>query len=269
MKKLRLWIFMLITSSLQAQFVDFKDNTSSNRFLGLDIEMCATTTNNSKKDYQKAYDCKNNTISTLLNRNFLGPELLGQQLYIFNDFIYWMSNHDGMSKWNGKEARVAKKQAKANADPENNFSGSGVFMIVIGTSSYLQQIVASDKICPEGQTLLVAQLKYNDGNSLVTWSQDSICLSPADTFEIVVSKEQDNTVLPGLPKADIDGQGVNWMKDNGPAAHYAKAGGSPRKIRLVRKSSGASDAPVVSAPEPSVKKIATAKKSTPIAPVAR
>ncbi len=246
-------LILLIVSvcQLQAQFVDFKDSTSKNRFLGVDIGMCSTKTNNSKNDYQKSYDCKNNTISGLLNLNFLSPEFIGQQFYMYNNFIYWMSSHDGMGAWNGSEDKAANKQAQADANPDKNFSGTGVFMISLGTSSYLQKIVAPDKTCPAGQTLLVAQLKYNDGNSLAAWSQDSICLSPADSFGIEVSNSQDDTIPAGIPATDIDGQGVDWMKDNGPAGNYAKAGDSPRKVRLVLKSGGAQAGQSVSQPSAS------------------
>jgi hypothetical protein len=177
-----------------------------------------------------------------LNINFLSPELLGQQFYIFNNFIYWMNDRNGMGAWNGQDAAAAKKEATANAQPDKYFSGTGVFMINLGTSSYLQKIVAPAKTCPTGQTLLAAQLKYNNGSTLVTWSQDSICLSPTDTFTIAVSKEQDNTVpaataISATPAPD--GQGVDWMQDAGPSDNYGQAGDSPRKMRLVLKSGGA------------------------------
>lgn len=229
-------ILVMVTAfQLQSQFVEFKDGSDKNRFLGLDIGTCNTKGSGS----YKAYDCKNNSVSTKLNLNLLSPELLGQQFYIFNNFTYWMTGHSGMGAWNGRDDDMAKQQAKANADPENNFSGSGVFMINLGTSSYLQQMVAPGKTCPDGQTLIATQLKYNDGNSIVSWSQDSLCASPTDTFAIELSKTQDNSVPPGVPASDTDAQGINWMKDNGPAHNYSKADSSPRKIRLVLKSGGA------------------------------
>lgn len=218
--------------NLQAQFVDFMDNSSKNSFLGLDMSMCKTETNHSKKNYQKGYDCGNSSVSSLLNLNFLSPELLGQQLYFFNNFTYWLNQNQSL-----------KKIALADAQPDAYFSGSGIFMIVLGTSSYLQQLVAPQKTCPAGQTLLVAQLKYNNGTSIACWSQDSICLAPTDTFAIKVTKDADNTVPAGTPKIAADKQGgVDWMRDSGPTGNYAQAGSSPRKIRLVFKNSGPSDA---------------------------
>jgi hypothetical protein len=213
---------------IQAQFVGLTDNTSKNRFLGLDMSMCKTTTENSSKNYQKSYDCGNSTISSLLNLNFLSPQLLGKQFYIFNNFMYWMSKDDPT----GKQAMLAQQ------DPESYFSGSGVFMIVLGTSSYLKQIIAPTQTCPEGKTLLMIQLKYNDGNSITTWSQDSICLAPTDSFQIQVTHDADNTVASFAGVTPPNAQGIDWMKDTGPATGaYGQAGTSPRKVRLVLKNS--------------------------------
>ena len=233
-------MFSFISLSVQAQFVDFKETTSKNRFLGLDINSCSTSSGGSIN----SYECGNGTISELLNVNFLSPELLGQQFYIYNNFMYWMTGHDGMGKWSGSDAANAKREAKATANPDKYFSGSGVFMIIIGTSSYLQQMVAPDKTCTDGQTLLAAQLKYNDGNSLTSWSQDAICLLPNEMFEIVISQQQDDTVPPAdgakkqSNKISIDNQSIDWMKDNGPADNYVLADSSPRKVRLYSKGSG-------------------------------
>ncbi len=260
MKNSKVLIALLLTSlCAQAQFVDFRENVSKNKFLGLDISMCSPSGHGTFT----AYQCGNDNISGLLNVNFLSPELLGQQFYLYNNFMYWMTGHDGMGQWNGAEAALAKKEAKARSNPGEKFSGSGVFMIVLGTSSYLQQIVAPEKTCLEGQTLLAAQLKYNDGNSLMTWSQDAICLSQNDTFEIEVSKGQDDTVPPadaGAQQAkvtDVDMQSVDWMKDNGPANNYALADSSPRKIRLIHKKSG-----VIVTNKNNVQHIVSDKKAT-------
>jgi hypothetical protein len=233
-------VFLLMTFSLQAQFVDFTETTSKNRFLGLDMNSCSTSGGGSIN----SYECGNDTISELLNVNFLSPELLGQQFYIYNNFMYWMTGHDGMGQWDGSEKADAKRAAQARANPDKNFSGTGVFMIIVGTSSYLQQMVAPDKKCPDGQILLAAQLKYNDGNSLTSWSQDAICLLPNEMFEIAISQQQDNTVPPADAAAkpnkvaDVDDQSIDWMKDNGPADNYALADSSPRKVRLYSKGSG-------------------------------
>ena len=241
MKQSKFLIALLLTSlSLQAQFIDFKDTTRKNRFLGLDISSCSTSGGGS----MQSYECGNDTVSAAMNVNFLSPELLGQQLYIYNNFMYWMTSHNGMGKWDGSEAADAKRAAKATANPDKNFSGSGVFMIIIGTSSYLQQMVAPDKTCPDGQTLLAAQLKYNDGNSLTSWSQDAICVAPTETFQIKISPVQDDTVPPAdaaakqAKVADVDDQSIDWMKDNGPAGNYALADTSPRQIRLISKGVG-------------------------------
>ena len=262
MKNSKVLIALLLTSlCAQAQFVAFREDANKNKFLGLDISMCSPSGHGTFH----AYQCGNENISGLLNVNFLSPELLGQQFYLYNNFMYWMTSHDGMGKWNGSEAAVAKKEAKARSNPGEKFSGSGVFMIILGTSSYLQQIVAPEKTCPEGQTLLAAQLKYNDGNSLTTWSQDAICLSQNDTFEIAVSHKQDDTVPPAdaaakqAKVADADMQGIDWMKDNGPSANYALADSSPRKIRLIYKNSG-----VIVTNKKNVQHIVSAKKAAKI-----
>jgi len=222
---------------IQAQFVDFVDKTTKNRFLGLDMSICKITTNKSDKHYQKAYDCGNGSISQLLNVNFLSPSVFGQQFYMYNDFIYWI----------GKNLQSGNKKAIANSDPENNFSGSGVFMIVLGTSSYLNELVTPQaplggvaKNCPAGQNLVIAQLKYNDGSSIATWSQDAICCDPTDKFRLEVSSTEDNTVASDKLVDTTDVQGIDWMKDPGPSAAYKKADGSPRKIRLIKQVSSPS-----------------------------
>lgn len=232
MKKLWFFLGFLNFFGIQAQFVDFVDKTGKNRFLGLDMSICKTTTNSSKKNYQKGYDCGNGSISELLNVNFLSPSVFGQQFYIYNNFMYWI----------GKNLKSGNKNAIVNSDPENNFSGSGVFMIVLGTSSYLNEIIADElalggipKTCPVGQSLVIAQLKYNDGTSIATWSQDAICCTSTDKFSLEVSSGQDNTVAQGSSVDATDVQGVDWMKDSGPSAAYKKASSSPRKIRLIKK----------------------------------
>ena len=222
MKKILIVMIAIMSFKVQAQFVDFKDSSSKNKFLGLDLSMCKTQTDTTSKNYQKGYDCGNSSVSEYLNLNFLSPQVLGQQFYLYNNFMYWVGNNNQSSK----QATLAMQQ------PDQYFSGAGVFMIVIGTSPYLQKMVAPQKTCPAGKTLLVAQLKYNDGNSIVCWSQDSICLAPTDKFAIQISSDQDNTV-PAKSSESSDAQGINWMHDPGPAANYEQAKGSPRKIRLI------------------------------------
>jgi hypothetical protein len=235
MKRILIFIMVACYCRLQGQFVDFKENVSRDKFLGLGMSACSTETNHSKNSYQKGYDCGNGSVSQLLNVNLLTPENIGDQFYIFNNFMYWMSPHNSMGKWNGKDARYAQKQAQATAQPDK-FFGAGVFMIVLGTSSYLKRIAGQSTTCSNGKTLLVAQLKYNNGNSLHTWSQDAICLAPTDDFEIRISSDVDSRMM-AQAQSKIDNQDIDWMQDAGPAANYQQAGSSPRKIRLVLKSS--------------------------------
>lgn len=235
----KIWCFFWLSNflSIQAQFVDFVDKTRKNRFLGLDMSICKTTTHSSKKNYQKAYDCGNGSISELLNVNFLSPSVFGQQFYIYNNFMYWI----------GKNLQSGNKKALANPDPENEFSGSGVFMIVLGTSSYLDELIADKsavvdlqdraKNCPPGNDLIIALLKYNDGTSIATWSQDAICCSPTDKFRVEVSSDEDNTVNYGKLIDTTDLTSLDWMKDLGPSGAYKKADSSPRKIRLIKQNS--------------------------------
>lgn len=221
MKKTWFIFYFLWTVQAQSQFVDFVDKSSRNRFLGLDLQMCKTTTNNSSKNYQKSYDCGNNTISGLLNVNFVNPSVLGKQFYMFNNFMYWIGDNN----------KSDKDQLQAQQQPDQYFSGAGVFMVVIGTSPYLQQLVPPKAPCPSGKTVLVAQLKYNDGNSISCWSQDSICVGPTDKFTIQITDEADDTVSDA--QTNQDAQGIDLLKDPGPKPCYQQAGSSPRKIRLV------------------------------------
>jgi hypothetical protein len=238
---------------LQGQFVDFKENVSRNKFLGLGMSACSTETNHGKNSYQKGYDCGNGLVSQLLNVNLLAPENIGEQFYMFNNFMYWMSPHNDMGKWNGKDAKDAKKQADAVAQPDNVF-GAGVFMIVLGTSPYLQRLAASNLACPQGKTLLVAQLKYNNGNSLNVWSQDAICVAPTDDFEIQISSDTDTSVQLAQQRIKLEVQDIDWMQDAGPTANYQQAGNSPRKIRLILKQSSDQVVPVVKTVKSKTKK---------------
>ena len=253
MKKLLIFIMIACYCRLQGQFVDFKESVSDDKFLGIGMSACSTQTDHSKNNYQKGYDCGNSTISQLLNVNLLSPQLLGQQVYVFNNFMYYMSSHNDMGQWNGKDAKDAAHQAAANARPDQVYS-SGVFMIVLGTSSYLQQIVALSgnlpTTCPTGKTLLVAQLKYNNGSSLHVWSQDAICIAPTDSFTITVSSDVDSRLMTAGSTASSNAQGIDWMQDAGPTANYQEATKSPRKVRLI----------VQSQPVQSVAKVTPVKK---------
>lgn len=227
MKKMLWCLVSMHVVFIQAQFVEFIDKSSKNRFLGPDMSMCAITKTGSGKKYQKAYDCGNNTISNLLNLNFLDASVYGQQFYIYNDFMYWM----------GKNLQ-SDNNSLSNTQPETHFSGSGVFMIVISTNPYLQSVVAPKLVCPVGQKIIIAQLKYNDGNSINLWSQDAICCAPTDTFSIIISSDEDNTVVPAKSAGTFtDNQNTNFIKDLGPYENYKKADSSPRKIRLIKGSS--------------------------------
>ncbi len=152
-----------------------------------------------------------------------------------------MSSHNDMGQWNGKDAQDAAHQAAARARPDQVYS-SGVFMIVIGTSSYLQEMVKlsgdAAVTCSQGKTLLVAQLKYNNGNSINLWSQDAICIAPTDSFSIEVSSQIDHRMVAAGHKIIMDREGINWMQDAGPAENYQQAAKSPRSIRLVLENQG-------------------------------
>lgn len=243
MKKEILILLVLSGFTIRAQLLDFTDNSTQNSFLGLNMSMCSTK---GQQD-QGTYDCGNDTITQFLNLNILNPELLGKQFYIYNNFMYWMSNRYAMGNWNGKDSAAEQQASLAASQPGAYFSGSGVFMIVLGTTPYLQQIVTPKKTCSAGQTLVVAQLKYNDGTSISCWSQDSMCMAPTDSFSIAITKDQDNTVpaKSTVVATTPDAQSINWMQDAGPSANYSQAGSSPRQIRLVSRGSSAPVAKVV------------------------
>jgi len=222
MKKTVISLMMMHCLIIQSQFVGLYDSTSHNRFLGNAISMCSVTGNSSSKNYLKPYECGNNSIIELLNLNILAPGFVGKQFYIFNNFI------DAMSK----DPSLALAPATST-----KFSGSGVFMILFGASVYLEDVPELKKTCSTGQFLVGAQLKYNDGNSLACWSQDSICLAPTDTFAIEVSGDADTTVHASSSSDETlvkDAQGIASIQDPGPLENYQQAGGSPRKIRLVK-----------------------------------
>jgi len=217
-------VLLLFFYSLEASLIEFHDATSRNRFMMKSYSMCKTTTNKSKKHYQKGYDCGgNHSIATFLNFNFLDPVFLGQQFYIFNDFMTYLA----------KQSR--QQVAKALAAPDKFFAGAGVFMIQIGTSAYLYDIAGVSGVCPEGQIMLVALLKCNDGNRITIWSQDSICLSPEDTFKITVNSDADSFVTQAK-KSDKKKDNKEWMRDPiVPSAVYSQADdGTPRKVKFTK-----------------------------------
>ena len=230
MKKIIVTMLMFCSSLLHGQFVNFIDSSKANRFLGDATSRCSTKTDINPASYQKGFACENESVSSVLSLNFLDQQNIGKQFYIFNNFMQWIA-----------ENQSNENVIKAQANPQTIFSGSGVFSIIIGTSSYLQQVVTQlnsslSKSCPAGQTMVAAQLKYNDGNFIVCWSQDTICLAKTDSFEILVSSDQDTTMPAANKVAEIKtAQGINLKLDSGPFANYAQATKSPRKIRLVKK----------------------------------
>jgi len=166
-----------------------------------------------------------------LKFNLLDPELLGQQFYIFNNFMYWLGK-------NKNDDRLKK----AIKDPNKYFSGSGVFMIEVGTSPYLYEMVRQSKkmsqkefenICPEDKTLIVAQLKYNNGTSVATWSQDHACYSSIEKFALQVSSEKDSFGQDTKGSNDDYGSYIDWLLDPLMLPVYDQASKSPRRIRFV------------------------------------
>ncbi len=229
MKKLIVFFFLSM-QNLCGQFVQLQDSSDENRFLGPYRGVCATTDINKKNGYLKAYDCDNVSVSNFLKFNLLDTNLLGQQFYVFNNFMYWLGKN-----------KNDDRRAKALKDPNKYFSGFGVFMIELGTSPYLYEMVRQvkkmsekefEKICPEGKTLVVAQLKYNNGTSIATWSLDSACYSPIEKFAISISSDKDTF---GLEKAtaEISGNYIDWLLDPLVVPVYDQASKSPRKIRFV------------------------------------
>ena len=229
MKKLLFIMMFLYSIAAQAQFIGVNDSSSQNRFLGLDVKSCTN----------KDYSCGNDTVSGLLNIDFFSPSMFGKQLYLFNDFIYWIGAQYDAEEYNQTALRYSGSQLEAKMNKD--FPAPGTYMIVLGTSLYLKKIIAPTMTCPSGQWPLMAQLKYNDGNLIYAWSQDAICLAPHTSFSLQISSDIDNTVPASADNSKevpaADAQGIDWMKNLGPNSTYAKASGSPRKIRLIKSGS--------------------------------
>lgn len=229
MKKLLLVLIFLQSINLQAIFVEIQDSSQQNRFLGADITSCSTS----------GYGCGNDTISSILNVDFFSPKMYGKQLYIFNDFVYWIGDQYKGEEYTQTVLRFSGSQLDDKI--KKDYPAPGTYMIVLGTTDYLKTIIAPTKTCPPGQWLMMAQLKYNNGNMIYTWSQDAICLAPHDQFIVQVSSDVDTTmtVSSGTTKKipTVDPKGINWMKDPGPDAIYLQAKNAPRKIRLIKKGS--------------------------------
>lgn len=232
MKKYFIVMMIIWYCKLQAQFISFQDQSAKNGFLSLSRTTCPNFV--SKKN-SNSYDCGNGGLSGLLTMNFLSAENIGKQFYIFNNFMYWMSLRDYMGEWNGKNEEVEQQLKQAKNAPDQIFSGSGAFMIELGTSWYLQKSVQAAQpalSCPQGKTLLVAQLKYNDGTSIRTWSQDAICLAPQDTFSLLVTSDPDTKFVAASQNLSQHREQNGLILDPGPAENYHQAGNSPRMVKL-------------------------------------
>lgn len=235
MIKIHALLLLIIDFALLGQCVEFKElGIKKNNFLGPSITSCSTIQNNSHEHFQKAYDCGNNSVANILHLNFIDPQFLGQQFYIFNNFINSLSFSYDMGQWNGKNAKQAAHQSQAAANPDAIFSGTGVFMVLIGTSPYLQQQVIPTQTCPAGKMLVVAQLKYNNGNSINLWSQDCLCCGMNDQFAIQISSNIDVKISNLGHKSQTDT--IDLMQDALPTENYSQATTSPRSIKLVIRS---------------------------------
>jgi len=234
MKKFLFIVFSLSFVAVNALFVQVKDGSSQNRFLGVDVKMCGASG-------KEPYNCGNEAVSNLLNLNLLDSFMHGKQVYLFNDFITWIGEQSQAEEYD--EVALKYSESATDAKIAKDFPAPGTYMIVLGSSSYLKEIIAPTKMCPEGESLVMAQLKYNNGNLIYAWSQDAICAKPQDSFSLQISTELDTTIPESSdndkPKSAPDGQGVDWMKDLGPNSIYQKASKSPRKVRLI-KSGGSS-----------------------------
>lgn len=134
----------------------------------------------------------------------------------------------------------------ASLDPKS-YPAVGVYQIELSTASSVQATVLPEVKPEEGQVKLVARLRYSGGKSysqddtqgVYLWSQDAICLSPTDSFKIVVSSDVDDTAKTDILSEDSSSSGLilnnyfgynNTTIDDCPA--YESAISSPRKIRL-------------------------------------
>ena len=224
-------MFLQITA-IQATFIGVKDDSSQNRFLGVGVNSC-------KSAGSLSYDCGNGSVSDVLNINFFSPQMYGKQLYIFNDFIYWIGEVNKAEVYDSDALKYSGSQLDDKI--KKDFPAQGTYMIVIGSSKYMQKTISQVKTCPDGQSPMMAQLKYNDGNAIYAWSQDAICITPQDSFSLQISPDTDNTVQASPDNSKdipaVDAQGIDWMKSAGPNSTYGRASGSPRKIRLVKNGS--------------------------------
>lgn len=218
----------------QSQFVTVLDESTVNRFLGQDVASCGTSAIGS----QSAYSCGNKIVSDVLGINVTDEASLGQQFYLFNDFSYWIQQKAHAAEYDQNSLKYTGSDLTSKLDQD--FPATWMYMIVFGTTDYLKQIVAPTVTCPSGQTLLIGQLKYNDGTQIHTWSQTHACVSPTDKFTIQITTNKDGTVpaetSDSSTSSDLitqtDSNGIDWMKDLGPSSDYNKASKCPRSIKF-------------------------------------
>jgi len=232
MKKLLFILICFFMTNVQAMFIGVQDQSNQNRFLGSDIKTCSSSG-------KKSYGCGNDNVSSLLHINLLSFQNYGKQFYMFNDFVASFNAQSQSKEYDVTALRYSESQAHVKS--KKDFPASGIYMIVLGSSDYLKKIIAPTKICLAGESLMMAQLKYNDGTLIYSWSQDAICMGPQDSFLLQISSDIDNTIPRSVDnvqeKTTTDAQGIDWMKDPGPSLIYEKATKSPRKIRLIKSGS--------------------------------
>ena len=236
---------------------NINDESSQNRFLGQDIHSCGTSGIDS-------YNCGNSSVSGVLHLNLLSAENYGKQFYIFNDFIFWINAQSQAEEYDTVALKYSDDQAQAKI--KKDFPAQGIYMIELGSSDYLKKIIAPQKICPAGQSPIMAQLKYNDGSLIYAWSQDIICATPQDSFSLQISSALDTTIPKSTDgvqeESKTDAQGIDWMKNLGPNSTYQNATKSPRKIRLIKSGSSGAAASTAKKPAPTATKFAGAKNRT-------
>ena len=238
--------------------IKIKDSSIKNRFLVKGAPYCSIQGNSASfasvsvgsvgvkgntgtmgsMNYQDAYGCGNDTVSSLLNINFISDEFYGQQFYMFNNFGYWIGQRAKMLDYDSQSLKYSGNALTKKINSQ--FPATGAYMIVIGTTPYLKSIIAPDVTCPTGEGLVCAQLKYDDGSQIFSWSQDAICLKETDSFTLEISSDQDNRIPPSKDDPDLtpdttDDDGIDWMKDPGPSKVYKTANSCPRKIRMIKK----------------------------------
>ena len=137
-----------------------------------------------------------------------------------------------------------------STDP-TSYPAVGIYQIELSTSPSVQATVLPDVQPADGETKLVARLRYNGGASysqddtqeIFIWSQDAICVKSSDQIKIVVSSDQDDTATTAaLTPTDTETASTLYSYfsfndvtiDDCPA--YTNAVNSPRKIRLEKVS---------------------------------